>query len=78
MTQIAVGVGLDRARFSSCLADSERFEDRVNQDTQNAIDSGGQGTPYTVVIDKDENKNPVSGAVPFQNIKEAVDEALGL
>jgi protein-disulfide isomerase len=53
LPQIAEDVGLNRADFEECL-ESGRQADTVQAQFDDAIASGGRGTPYNVLILKDE------------------------
>lgn len=64
LPQIAQEIGLNKAEFESCL-NSGKYADKVEKQYQDAVISGGQGTPYTVIVTKYE-KIPISeGAIPF-------------
>jgi len=75
LPKIAGEVGLDVATFNTCLT-SGKFDAHVEADAQNAIATGGSGTPWSVVIGKDGKKYPLSGAQPYESIKQLVDIAL--
>lgn len=75
LPQIAEDVGLDRAQFESCLARGT-YAGHIEDDYQDAVASGGTGTPYTVVIAPNGKKFPVSGAQSFESIKAIIDLAL--
>jgi len=54
LPEIATFAGVkDIAKFSKCVEDNETF-DIVNEDYQNAIDIGADGTPYVVMIGEDD------------------------
>lgn len=48
----------------------------VEEDFQDAIASGGTGTPYSVIIAADGSRTPFSGAQPKANIERAITQAL--
>lgn len=75
LPKIAQYVGLDVAKFNECLA-SGRFADKVEEDTQNAMATGGNGTPWSIVVGKDGKKYPLSGAQPYASVKQLIDIAL--
>lgn len=75
LPQIAEEVGLDRAKFEKCL-DSGNYAQHIESDYQDAIASGGRGTPYSILIAKNGKKFPVSGAVPYSSLKSIIDLAL--
>ncbi len=74
LPQIAEDVGLDRAKFEECL-NSGKYAQKVQNDYSQAVAAGGQGTPYSVIVAGDQ-KIPVSGAVPFAQIKSILDSFL--
>jgi len=74
LPEIAQEVGLDADKFSECL-DSGRFEGKVAAHYSQATQAGGQGTPYSVIVAGDE-KIPVSGAVPYEQLKAIVESVL--
>ncbi len=75
LPEIAKYVGLDVAKFNECL-ESGRHTQRVNRDLQDAVNSGGEGTPYSIVITKSGKKYPINGALPYENVKLIIDAAL--
>src|SRR3989344_5239423 len=79
LPQIAEESGLDKKEFKTCL-DSGKYADKVEKNYQDAVEAGGQGTPYTVIITKYE-KIPISeGAIPFSggpiNMKIILDDLI--
>lgn len=79
LPQIAEESGLDRTKFETCL-NSGKYADKVEKQRQDAVATGGQGTPYTVIITKYE-KIPISeGAIPFDggpvNMKLILDDLI--
>lgn len=74
LPQIAKDVGLNVKKFESCL-ESGKYASKVAEDLADAQAAGGNGTPYSVVVVGDE-KIPVSGAVPYEQLKTIVDSVL--
>jgi protein-disulfide isomerase-like protein with CxxC motif len=74
LPKIASELGLDKARFASCLA-SGKFDQRVAEDVQNATATGGRGTPWTIIVSKSGKTYPLSGAQPYEVVKRLVDLA---
>lgn len=72
---IAKNIGLDVKAFQNCL-DSGKFASRVSDNLADAIASGGNGTPYSVILTSKGDVFPFSGALPFEQIKNAIDQAL--
>lgn len=76
LPEIAVEIGLSKEKFEKCLGDGVQAE-RVEEDAKSAINAGGQGTPYSIFVTKDnEVLFSIPGAVPFEAIKDAIDKAL--
>lgn len=74
LPQIAQDVGLNRQKFEECL-NSGKYAQKVQDQYNQATAAGGRGTPYSVVVSGD-RKIPVSGAVPFEQIKAVIDPLL--
>ena len=49
---IAKGLGIDQKQFEACLA-SGKYADKVAANQAEAIATGGQGTPHTIIILQD-------------------------
>ena len=75
LPNIAEYVGLNRSQFESCL-DSGKYAQHIADDLADAINSGGQGTPYSVVIASNGKKFPLSGAQPYASVKQLIELAL--
>lgn len=75
LPKIAQYVGLDVARFNSCL-NSGKYKKLIDEDLQNAWDTGGTGTPWSIVIAKDGRKYPINGAQPYEIVKDNIDSLL--
>ena len=75
LPRIAAHVGLNRARFESCLQ-SGKHAQRVAEDVADALAAGAQGTPYTVVIAPNGHLFAILGAQPYATVKLVVDIAL--
>ena len=72
---IAERVGLNRAKFESCLAGGAH-EARVADDYANAVATGGTGTPWSIVVGRGGERVVINGAQPFQQVKETIDKLL--
>lgn len=75
LPQIAREIGLNEAQFTACLA-SGKYDKHIEEDAQNAAATGGSGTPWSVIIGANGKKYPLSGAQPYEAIKQLVDTAL--
>lgn len=75
LPQIAREVGLDEAQFASCRA-SGKHDKRIQDDLDNAIATGGDGTPWSIVVAASGKKYPLSGAQPYGAVKQLIELAL--
>jgi len=75
LPKIAAYVGLDVVQFNSCLESGE-YDNLIESQVQDAVDSGAQGTPYSVVIVADGNKYEINGAMPYEQVKLLIEEGL--
>ncbi len=69
-TDLAKKIGLDTAKFDKCV-DSGQMASRITTDLNEGTSAGVEGTPATFV-----NGTLVSGAVPYSDLKAAIDLAL--
>lgn len=75
LPRVARDIGLDSEKFSSCLA-SGRYDGRVAEDHDNALATGGNGTPWSLVVSRKGKVYPLSGAQPYASVKQIVELAL--
>ena len=59
---MAVKFGVNKAAFQECL-DKGIFTEKIQNDYQDALTAGGQGTPYTIIIPKNTISDTVSKQV---------------
>ena len=79
LPKIAEEIGLDRDTFEACLAGDARggkYADHIESDVQDAVASGGTGTPYIVVIAPNGEAFPINGAQPYSAVKSIIELAL--
>lgn len=75
LTDVASYIGLDKAKFSTCLS-SGKYAQKVQLDAQDAVSAGGAGTPYSVVISKSGKTYPINGALPLASVQATIQQAL--
>ena len=75
LPKIAEYVGLNKSEFEKCL-DSGKYAQAVEDDYQDGIATGVQGTPHSIVITSNGKKFAISGAQPLDNVKKIIDLAL--
>ena len=73
--QLAQGFGVNMATYNSCVS-SHKYASKINAETADAEQSGGNGTPFTVVINTKTGKQyPISGALPLAQIEAVISQA---
>ena len=73
---IVKGIGLDYSSVEACV-NSDKYKQKVADQASIGKAANVQGTPAVVVINRETKKSRVlPGAVPFENVKTAIDEVL--
>lgn len=67
--------GINEAAFLSCMTETKQSA-RVAADLQNAVASGGRGTPFSVILDGEGGAFPFAGALSYEQISGIVNQAL--
>lgn len=75
LPRIAQYVGLNVEKFNECLG-STRYDQHIEDEVQNAVATGGNGTPWSIVVSKSGKKYPLSGAQPLEAVNQLIDLAL--
>ena len=75
LPKIAGQIGLDVSQFTACQA-SDYGKALIQQEYNDAINAGGQGTPYSIVINSAGQKYPIDGALPIANVESIINQAL--
>ena len=76
LPQIAEDIGLDKEAFEVCLANNT-YTDRIQKDMSMGLSAGVRGTPFTLLIKKDDSAPIViNGAQSFETVKVMIDTAL--
>lgn len=63
------------APVKACIA-AGTHKVKIQQETADAVASGGNGTPHNILLDKKGNPTLIAGAQPYEVVKAAVDAAL--
>ena len=72
---VAEEIGLDRKAFEECLT-SDKYANYIEQSITDAVNAGARGTPHSILITKSGEMIPISGALPYSEVKEMVKSAL--
>ena len=75
LTTIATGLGLDSDAFNTCLSGTQ-YDSLISRQSQDAVNAGAQGTPYSIIISPKGNKYPIDGAQSYSTVKQMIDAAL--
>lgn len=75
LPQIAKEIGLDVAKFNECLK-SKKYDDHIEADVKDAAATGGNGTPWSIIVAANGKKYPLNGAQPYESIKQLIEVAL--
>jgi len=73
--QIVAELNLDKVAFENCQA-SNRHEAKISADATNAIETGGEGTPWSILIGPDGKTYPINGAQSLSSIKQLISTVL--
>lgn len=74
---LAAAAGAPGARFATCYANAATTVDpRIMANRQNALDSGAQGTPYSLVVVAGKTPLVVDGAYTPDALQLVIDQAL--
>ncbi|NCS99252.1 thioredoxin domain-containing protein [Candidatus Parcubacteria bacterium] len=74
LSTYAQEIGINVDEFNSCMEES-RHIDKIQEDIDNAVATGGRGTPHSIIVAGDE-KIVIPGAQPFQQWKSVIDSLL--
>jgi len=72
--QIASEIGLDETAFQACL-ESGKYDEHIQADITNAVETGARGTPWSVVISANGKTFPLNGAQPLADIQQLIELA---
>ncbi len=75
LPEIAEYVGLNKTEFEKCLS-SDKYTDKIESQVQDAVASGGRGTPYSIAIAQNGEKFVINGAESYEFVKATIERAL--
>jgi protein-disulfide isomerase len=75
LPMIAGKAGVDEAAFSACHT-SGRHRAKIEQEYNDAVATGGRGTPHNIIITKHGKVIALPGSQPYQNIKQVIETIL--
>lgn len=75
ITRLATAAGAPQAAFVSCM-ESGRHVAAVQEDLNNAVETGGRGTPWSILIGPTGKTYPINGALPAAQVQQIINLAL--
>lgn len=76
LPSLAKSAGVPNAsQFQSCLT-AKKYNQRIDDDLADAQAAGGRGTPHSVVIGPNGDKEAISGAQPYEAVKAVIQKYL--
>lgn len=75
LEKYAKSLGLNTSKFSSCMS-ANKYASVISADQAIGAANGVDGTPASILIDKDGNQQLISGALPYEQISSYIDAAL--
>ena len=75
LPQIAKEIGLNTKSFNTCLT-SGKYDAHIDENSKNSVATGGNGTPWSIIVSSSGKKYPLSGAQPYESIKQLIEIAL--
>jgi protein-disulfide isomerase len=73
-TELASGAGININDFNNCRSSSEATAE-ISKDSTEAVNNGGRGTPFSIVIAPNGERLPVSGALPYESVLAVIEQA---
>ena len=72
--QIVREIGLDETAFQTCF-ESGKYDDHIQADIANAVETGGRGTPWSILIAPNGKTFPINGAQPTAAVQQLIELA---
>lgn len=76
LTEVALKVGANADTFNTCVA-KDTFKDRITREFNDAVATGGTGTPHSIIVTRDGQTVVMDGAQPFATVKAVIDSVVG-
>lgn len=75
LSATAEKAGVSSSSFESCLT-AGTYKERVSSQFNDAIETGGQGTPHNIIITKGGEIIALSGAQPYATVRNVIETIL--
>lgn len=73
--QLAIEAGADQTAFTTCF-ENTTYASKIQAHMDNAIETGGRGTPWSILIGPSGKTYPINGAQTKQAVQQLVNLAL--
>ena len=73
--KLVADIGVNKSKFDECVA-SGRHQDVIDAHTADAVETGGRGTPWTIVIAPNGKTFAINGAQPQSVLEQTIKNAL--
>jgi protein-disulfide isomerase len=74
LPDLAASLGIDKTKFQDCVK-STKYDQKIKDQSAQAVAAGGQGTPYSVIVVGD-TRTPIPGAIPLEQLTPQLDALL--
>lgn len=75
LSEVAVKVGASADAFDTCIA-KDTYKDLITKQFNDAVATGGEGTPHNIILTKDGQAVSLPGAQPYTTMKSVIDTIL--
>jgi len=75
LPELVDAVGVDYAEFAACV-ESGKYDEHIQGEVENALATGGRGTPWSILVGPDGSKYPINGAQSFEFVDALIQRAL--
>ncbi len=75
LVKTAEKLGLNGTKFKECLI-SGKYDQKIADSIQEGVNNGVKGTPYSVILGPNNQQNVIPGALPYEQVKQMVDQML--
>ncbi|MEK7462407.1 MAG: thioredoxin domain-containing protein [Patescibacteria group bacterium] len=73
--KLVAETGVNTAKFNECYK-NQSTKAAVEADVADAVETGGRGTPWSILIGPDGKTYPINGAQPVAAVEQAIEAAL--
>jgi protein-disulfide isomerase len=75
LADVANKMGIDMTRYGKCV-DANPHKAFIEAQTQDGINAGVSGTPYSIVVAANGKMYPINGRLPYESVRDVIELAL--